>query len=169
MATLPIIQIRKGYFKTKITSLRLKSTGVTSFGDELQSIIDDLIETLEKSKIAVGLSAPQVGILLRISLINLDLERKKPTIVLINPKIISLSGKKDKKKESCLSVPGYRGEVERRYKLEIEAKDRFSKSQKIKTEGFLARVIQHEIDHLDGILYIDRMKDPNKLEPVDFF
>lgn len=169
MATLPIVQIKKGYFKIRNTSLRSKSTEVTSFNDELQSIIDDLIETLEKSKIAVGLSAPQVGILLRISLINLDLERKKPTIILINPKIISLSGKKDKKKESCLSIPGYRGEVERRYKVEIEAKDRFAKPQKIKAEGFLARVIQHEIDHLDGILYIDRMNDLNKLEPVDFF
>lgn len=169
MATLPMVQIKKGYFNIRNTSLRSKSTEVTSFDDELQSIIDDLIETLEKSKIAVGLSAPQVGILLRISLINLDLERKQPTIILINPKIILLSGKKDKKKESCLSIPGYRGEVERRYKLEIEAKDRFSKSHKIKAEGFLARVIQHEIDHLDGILCIDRMKDLNKLEPVDFF
>jgi len=169
MATLPIVQIRKGYFKTKNTSLRLKSTEVTSFDDELQSIIDDLIETLEKSKIAVGLSAPQVGILLRISLINLDLERKEPTIVLINPNIVSLTGKKDKKKESCLSIPGYRGEVERRYKIQVEAKDRFGRPQKIQAKGFLARVIQHEIDHLNGVLYIDRMEDVNALEPVDFF
>jgi len=169
MATLPIVQIKKGYFKTKDTSLRLQSTEVTSFNGELQLIINDLIETLEKSKIAVGLSAPQVGILLRISLINLDLERKGPTSVLINPKIISLSGKKDKKKESCLSIPGYRGEVERRYKIEIEAKDRFGRPQKIQAKGFLARVIQHEIDHLDGILYVDRMKDMNDLETVDFF
>jgi len=101
--------------------------------------------------------------------INLNENKEEPTLILVNPKILSTSGKKDKKKESCMSLPHYRGEVERRYKISISYLDRIGKAAQLDAEGFLARVISHEIDHLEGILYIDRMESLSSLEPVDFF
>jgi peptide deformylase len=86
----------------------------------------------------------------------------------VNPVIISESGKKEKKKESCLSIPNHRGIVERRHKLHLSFQNRFGELQEMDVEGFLARVFFHEIDHLDGILFVDRMDKDSELEYVDF-
>ena len=149
--------------------MRVPSKEVCDFGEVLQKNIEDLIDTLQNYRISIGLSAPQVGVQLRISVINLSKDKVEPALILINPKIVLISGNKDKKKESCMSLPHYRGEVERRDKISISYQNRFGESQNLDARGFLARVIAHEIDHLDGILYVDRMKSLHELEPVDFF
>jgi len=169
MSILPIIQLEKKDFAKKGTILRQTSQQVSDFGDEFQKFIDELVETLKDNPISIGLSAPQVGKLIRVSVINLNEGKKEPTLIIVNPKIISWSGKKDKKKESCMSLPHYRGEVERRKKVELSFQDRYGIWHQENFEGFIAHVVGHEIDHLDGILYIDRMESGSKLESVDFF
>jgi len=169
MSILPILQLNRHEFSKKDTSLRVSSQEVVDFGDSFQKIVDDLIETMKHHKIAIGLAAPQVGIPLKVSVINLNENKAEPTLIIVNPKILSTSGKKDKKKESCMSLPHYRGEVERKYKISISYQDRFGKPKHLEAEGFLAHVLGHEIDHLEGILYIDKMESLSGLEPVDFF
>ena len=169
MSVLPIIQLEKKDFTKKGTIIRQTSQQVSDFGDNFQKFIDELVDTLKDSPISIGLSAPQVGKLVRVSVINLNEGKKEPTLIIVNPRVISWSGKKDKKKESCMSLPHYRGEVERRKKVTLAFQDRYGVQHQENFEGFLAHVIGHEVDHLDGILYIDRMKKRTKLEPVDFF
>lgn len=169
MSILPIMQLNRHEFSKKDSSLKVQSQEVVDFGESLQKIIDDLIETMKHHKIAIGLSAPQVGIQIKVSVINLNKNKTEPTLIIVNPRILSTSGKKDKKKESCMSVPHFRGEVERKHKISILYQDRFGKPQHLEAEGFLARVISHEIDHVEGTLYIDKMESLSGLEPVDFF
>ncbi len=167
MSILKILQLSKENLYDKSTSLRQLSKEVTDFGSEFQKNIENVLDTFYSWKIAVGLSAPQVGIQERFTVINLDKSKPEETLVIVNPEIQSESGKKDIKKETCLSVPNFRGKVERRYKINIIYNDRYGVKQRLGAEGFLARVIMHEIDHLDGILFIDRMKPETELEPVE--
>ncbi len=168
MSIRPIIQLERPNFSTKETSLRCKCKEVTDFGSSFQKQVEDLIETLLSHKIAVGLAAPQIGIPLSFCAVNLKQEGSE-TLVLVNPKLISNSGKKDKKKESCMSLPHFRGPVERREKIQISFHSRDGVEQTLEASGFLSRTILHEIDHLDGILYIDRVSDLESLESVSFF
>ena len=169
MSILPILQLNRHEFSKKDTSLRVSSQEVVDFGDSFQKIVDDLIETMKHHKITIGLAAPQVGIPFKVSVINLNENKAEPTLIIVNPTILSTSGKKDKKKESCMSLPHYRGEVERKHKISISYQDRFGKLKHLEAEGFLSHVLGHEIDHLEGILYIDKMESLSGLEPVDFF
>lgn len=118
--------------------------------------------------IAVGLAAPQIGISANFCAINLK-QKDSITLVLVNPELISSSGKKDKKKESCMSLPHYRGAVERREKIVVKYQTVHGEEKELEESGFFARVIMHEIDHLNGLLYVDRMESVNTLEPVTFF
>lgn len=167
MKTFDIIQLEKSDFYKKEVSLRNKSIEVSDFGDEFQKEVDILIDTFRKWKIAVGLSAPQIGIFKRFSIINLDKSIIDDDLIIVNPVIKSLTGKKDRKKESCMSLPQVRGEVERRDKLVLAYQDRYGNPNEIKLEGFKSRVVQHEIDHLDGILFVDRMSPDKILEDLD--
>lgn len=167
MGTFDIIQLERKDFYNVDVSLRNKSMDVTDYGEEFQKEVDALIETFRKWKISVGLSAPQIGIFKRFSIINLDKSKTDDDLIIVNPVIKSLTGKKDIKKESCLSLPQVRGEVERRNKLVLAYYDRFGNPNEVKLEGFKARVVQHEIDHLDGVLFVDRMKPDKVLEDLD--
>ena len=167
MSTIDIIQLERNDFYNKDVSLRNRSINVTDFGDDFQKEVDVLIETFRKWKISVGLSAPQIGIFKRFSIINLDKSKVDDDLIIVNPEIISLTGKKSIKKESCLSLPQVRGEVERRDKLVLAYQDRYGNPNEIKLEGFKSRVVQHEIDHLDGILFVDRMNPDKMLEDLD--
>lgn len=167
MNKLEVIQLTGDNIYTKETSLRQPSVAVTDFGDELQKEIDALLETFYSWKIAVGLSAPQVGIQKRIAIINIDKSKPEDTLIIINPEIQSESGKKDVKKESCLSIPSVRGEVERRHKIHLTYQDRHGIKKQFGADGFLARIFMHEIDHLNGILFVDRMNSEANLEPLD--
>lgn len=169
MNNLNLVQLKKDNFYTKNTLLRKESNEVTDFGDEFQKFIEDLIFTFKNHKIAVGLAAPQVGINLKVTIINPTRHEKiDNTLILVNPKIISSSGKKKTKKEACMSLPHFQGEVERREKIKITYQDRYGEHHILEEKGFFARVLFHEIDHLEGVLYIDRMNH-KKLESVDFF
>lgn len=167
MSILNIIQLNKEDFYRKDVLLRQKSIEVLDFGEQFQKEVDDLIETFRHWKIAVGLSAVQVGILKKFSIINLNKGKPEDGLIIVNPVILSESGKKDIKKESCLSLPKVRGEVERRNKLHLKYQDRFGRSHTTSMEGFKARVVFHEVDHMDGVLYIDKMKAGKVLEPLE--
>ena len=125
---------------------------VTEFNSRLHILLDDMTETLLDSG-GVGLAAPQVGILRRYCIVDVG----DGIIELINPVIDKESGSQEGQ-EGCLSIPGRYEDVVRPMKVKIHAQDRNGKPFKLTAEGFKARAICHEIDHLDGILYIDRIK-----------
>jgi len=167
MGKLQVIQLEADNIYSTETSLRQPSAVVTDFGKEFQAEVDDLLETFYGWKIAIGISAPQVGIQKRIAIINMDKTKIEDTLVIVNPEILSESGKKDIKKESCLSVPNFRGQVERRHKVNISYQDRYGVKKELEIEGFHARIFTHEIDHLNGILFVDRMAPNAELEPLE--
>lgn len=137
--------------------------------DDIQQIIIDLRDTLWAYPFSVGISAPQIGLPYAISVINPSRELRDDDQIIINPSIISLSGKKDRKRESCMSVWGEMGEVERRDKIMLEYRDEMFNLCKSTYTGFISRVIQHELDHLNGILYSDRLVKDSALQHANFF
>jgi peptide deformylase len=164
-----LVQLNENEIKSTSTPLRMKCVEVTDFGASLSSLIDDLTDTLLAHDIAIGLAAPQIGVNLRVAVINISEGKKEPTLIIINPRDVSVSGKKDIKRESCMSVPRFGGVVERRVNVRFLCEDKTGQTRTVEAHGFLARVYCHEIDHLDGWLYVDRMKSGVVLEKVDFF
>lgn len=132
--------------------LRKVSSPVEAFDEELQTLIDDMFETMYDAK-GVGLAAPQIGINLQLSVIDVAGD-KKDQIVIINPEIIERIGEVSYQ-EGCLSVPGAYDTVKRAEKVTVRALDRQGKEFERSADGLLAECIQHEIDHLNGKLYID--------------
>lgn len=132
--------------------LRQKAKKVSQVDRTLQKLIDDMIETMKKAP-GVGLAAPQVGVPLRLAVIEVD---DKITVI-VNPEIIKSSGEVELD-EGCLSVPGFWGRVNRAERVSVKALDRNGKELRIRdAEGLFAQALQHEIDHLDGRLYVDRI------------
>ncbi len=119
----------------------------------VQTLIDDMLDTLYATEDGIGLASTQVGRTEAIVVIDLSENRNEP-LILINPKVVK-GEFKEKGSEGCLSVPGYRADVERFTKVTVEAIDRNGKDISIESDGFLAIVMQHEIDHLQGKLFID--------------
>ena len=132
--------------------LTKKCRKVEKIDDRILTLLDDMAETMYKAE-GVGLAAPQVGILRRYCIVDVG----DGIIELINPVIDKESGSQEGQ-EGCLSIPGRYEDVVRPMKVKIHAQDRNGKPFKLTAEGFKARAICHEIDHLDGILYIDRIK-----------
>ncbi len=126
--------------------------------EKLDRLIRDMAETMVAAK-GVGIAAPQVGESVRVFLAD----SADGPVALINPRIVKRSKKMLKDEEGCLSVPGRWGTVERHKSVEVEALAADGKPVRFTAENFFARVIQHELDHLDGILFIDRMKAPEVL------
>lgn len=149
--------------------LRKQVKPVESITEEIHQIINDLKDTLWAYPFSVGLSAPQIGQSYAISVINPERETSENDQVFINPKVISMSGKKERKRESCMSVWGEMGEVERRDKVIIEYRDELFNLKRTEYTGFISRVVQHELDHLDGILYSDKLFKDSVLQHADFF
>jgi len=139
--------------------LRRKAHKVTVFDKDLQTLIDDMVETMRDAP-GVGLAAPQVGVAQRVIVIEYGDEEKEDTpkklFTLVNPEIVESSAELETGMEGCLSIPRIQGEVERHTKLVVKATNRFGKPVKIKVSGWLARIFQHEIDHLEGVLFTDR-------------
>jgi peptide deformylase len=134
--------------------LRKKCEKVKEITPEIKELAKDMIETMQKNEPeGIGLAAPQVGELKRIIVVQLGEE----PAVFFNPKIIKKSREKEVMEEGCLSLPGLWLKIKRAKKVEVEAIDKNGKIIKIKTEGLPARVLQHEIDHINGILFIDRV------------
>lgn len=134
------------------SKLRKKSQAIADINSETQKLIEAMFITLKQDKKGVGLAAPQIGEFVRLFVVGLN--RKE--YVFINPEITKFSGKKVVMEEGCLSFPGLFKNIERPAKITVEAIDRYGKKFKLKTGGVLARVIQHEKDHLEGILIIDK-------------
>ncbi len=140
-----------------------------------QQLIDDMIATMRDAP-GVGLAAPQVAVGQRIAVIEYgekpedapeDLEPEKKLYVLVNPEIVSRSEEMVDGAEGCLSLPGYAGNVMRHEAITIKALNRKGKPIKIKARAWLARIFQHEIDHLDGVLFIDRASKVWRTEDED--
>ena len=138
--------------------LREKAKKVTLFNESLQNLVEDMIDTMRYAN-GVGLAANQVGVLLRVVVIEIPEEE---VIVLINPEIIKVEGERTVD-EGCLSIPGYRGELTRSVKVRVKALDREGKALRIRAEGLLAQALEHEIDHINGILYIDHLSSHEHL------
>ena len=142
--------------------LRKKSDILEKVDDELRILLDDMLETMYAAP-GIGLAAVQIGILKRLIVIDIskDKEKKNP-IFLINPEIISKSKNTSIYEEGCLSLPGHFAEIERPEECQIKYIDYEGKKKEIKANGLLATCIQHEIDHLNGILFIDYLSKLKK-------
>lgn len=149
--------------------LRRKSKKVTQFGQSLRDLVRDLFDTLHAAR-GLGLAAPQIGVLERVFIVQLPAEYDEQgqklapaqSYVLVNPEIVKAQGAEEME-EGCLSVPGYRGLVKRATNVTIKGQDLHGKPVRYRAEGLLAQAFQHELDHLDGILYLDRLEGPGKL------
>ncbi len=136
--------------------LKKKAGPVEEINGELQALIDNMVETMYAAP-GIGLAAPQVGETKRLIVVDVSTkEEKHPLLVLINPVIISFEGRIDSE-EGCLSVPGYTSTIKRAERVLVRGVDREGRPMEVEATGLLARVLQHEIDHLDGILFVDRM------------
>jgi len=132
--------------------LRIKAEKIDEVNKKTNDLIDNMFEIMYAED-GVGLAAPQVGISKRIAVVDIREDNK---IVLINPEIIAEEGKAIME-EGCLSVPGETGDVVRSEKIKVQSLDRNGNEIKFEAEGYEARAIQHEIDHLDGVLFIDKV------------
>ncbi len=144
-------------------ALRQKAKRVRNIDDSIQRLIDNMVETVRDDALRAGLAAPQVGVPLRVIVIELPEDELR---VLINPEIVKRSGERPVV-EGCLSVPGYRGEIKRAASVTVKGRDRQGKEIRLKATELLAQVLEHEIDHLNGILYIDHLESPDKLYPIE--
>jgi peptide deformylase len=153
--------------------LRRKARIVTHFDKELQILIDEMIETLRQAP-GVGLAAPQVGVSDRLIVVEYpeddELEdAPKKLFVMVNPEIKVTSAETEIGIEGCLSIPGLHGEVERALAVTVKGQTRRGQPVMIKAKGWLARIFQHEIDHLNGVVFTDRASKvwrPAPEEPV---
>lgn len=145
--------------------LRKKARPVTQFDAELQTLIDNMIETMRAAN-GVGLAAPQIGQSLQMAVIESlpktddegnEIENSRELFVIVNPRIVWESRDVVDGIEGCLSIPGYLGEVERAFSVRVRAQDRHGKPLKLRLKGWTARIFQHEIDHLKGVLFIDKL------------
>jgi peptide deformylase len=145
--------------------LRKKAKTVTKFDDKLQTLIDDMVETMREAP-GVGLAAPQVGVLERVIVVEYyeneeDEENEDETQVpkrlytIVNPEITRKSTEMEEGTEGCLSVPGYQGEVERSVAITVKGQNRHGQPVTLKLKDWTARIFQHEIDHLNGVLFTD--------------
>jgi peptide deformylase len=136
--------------------LRKKSQTVEKINKKIQKLLDDLADTMYNAP-GVGLAAPQIGENVRVLVVDISTKEEENSLMeLINPAITD-SGGTQKSEEGCLSVPGFYGNITRKKKITVEAVNRDGEKFKIEAEDILARVLQHEIDHLDGILFFDKM------------
>ena len=141
--------------------LRLKGQPVDSFGKYLHGLLDDLAHTMRDAP-GVGLAAPQLGEAVQACVIEVEDRLHE----LINPRIVRSSGD-DRDLEGCLSIPGYVAYVTRRERVWVVAQDRYGKKIKVAGSGLLGRALQHELDHLEGKLYIDYLDSMDELMAVD--
>jgi peptide deformylase len=154
MAVLPIVRVPEAV-------LRQKTRKVKKIDASIQKLIDDMIETMHDAP-GVGLAANQVGVSLRICVMQVPGEE---VITLINPEIVRRSGARECE-EGCLSLPGYKGTLQRSEKVVVKGLNRDGRPVRYHAEDLLAEIIEHEVDHLNGLLYFDYIDSIEKLVPV---
>jgi peptide deformylase len=143
--------------------LRQKAKRVKAIDGSIKKLVADMIETLHAAPGRAGLAAPQVGVSLRVIVIGIPDEKD---IVLINPEIVRRKGER-MVTEGCLSVPGYFGVVKRAESVRAKGRDLKGREVRIKADELLAQALEHEIDHLNGVLYIDYVEGPDKLYKIE--
>lgn len=153
MSVLPIVTLGD-------PRLRLRGEPVESFGKYLHELLDDLADTMRAAP-GVGLAAPQLGVALRACVVEVEGQLHE----LVNPRIVRATGE-DRDLEGCLSIPGYVAYVTRKERVWVVAQNRFGRKVKTAGGGLLGRAIQHEVDHLEGKLYIDYLDSLDELIPV---
>jgi peptide deformylase len=141
--------------------LRGKAKRVGVIDASTRRLIDDLIDTMRDAP-GVGLAAPQVGVPLRVIVVEYEDE----LYTVVNPEIVKSSGQVEDE-EGCLSAPNWQGPVTRATSVLVKGRDRSGKEVRIKAEGWLARIFQHEVDHLDGVLFLDKVHDRSKIHWVE--
>ena len=142
--------------------LRQKSTNVVSVNDEVRTLMDDMLETMYNAP-GIGLAAIQIGVPKRVIVVDLSKEKEKKTpLYFVNPEILTKSQKDASYEEGCLSVPNQFAEINRPDKCTVKFLDYDGKEKILETEGLLATCIQHEMDHLEGILFIDYLSKLKK-------
>ena len=142
--------------------LRQKAKRVNAFDGSIRKLVEDMQATMRAAP-GVGLAAPQVGVPLRVAVIAVSEEED---IILINPQIVRKSGERVVT-EGCLSIPGYIGEIKRAVSVTVKARDLTGKEIRIKGEELLAQALEHELDHLNGVLYVDHLESPDKLRKLE--
>ena len=142
--------------------LRQKAKRVRIIDGSIKKLISDMAETMHAAP-GVGLAAPQIGVPLRVIVIGVPGEEDK---VLINPEVVRRKGERVVN-EGCLSVPGYFGEIKRAESVTVKGRDQNGKEIRVKADGLLAQVLEHEIDHLNGVLYIDHLESMDKLRKIE--
>ena len=135
--------------------LRQQAAAVPEVDDEVRRLVDDLFETMRAAK-GVGLASNQIGIARRVAVVDVG-EEDPGELVLINPVILERSDEEETAEEGCLSIPEVFGDVTRPARVVVEALDRDGRQYRVEANGYRARAIQHEIDHLDGILFLDHL------------
>jgi len=142
--------------------LRQKAKRVPRVDSSIQRLIDGMVETMQQVS-GVGLAAPQVGVSLRVVVLRMPGEEP---IAIINPEMVKRTGEREVS-EGCLSVPGYVGEIKRSVSVTVKGWDRHGKAIRIKATNLMAQVLEHELDHLNGILYIDHIESQDKLHKIE--
>lgn len=144
-----------------------KARKVTDFGKELQTLVDDMVETMRVAP-GVGLAAPQVDVPLRVFVVEFGDEEDESVplklFTFVNPEITCFSKEQVTGTEGCLSIPDFVGDVDRSVSVVVKGMNRRGQPMRIKSSGWLARIFQHEVDHLNGVLFIDRTERVWKLE-----
>lgn len=143
--------------------LRQKAKRVKTVDGSIRKLIGDMIETLHAAPGRAGLAAPQVGVSLRVIVIGIP---EGEDIALVNPEIVRRKGER-LVTEGCLSIPGYFSTVKRSETVRAKGRDLRGKGIKINADGLLAQALEHEIDHLNGVLYIDYLESPDELHKVE--
>jgi peptide deformylase len=142
--------------------LRQKAKRVSSIDSSIERLINDMVETMKEAN-GVGLAAPQVGVSLRV--VVLQMPGEEP-MAIINPEIVKRGGEQEVT-EGCLSVPGHFGQIKRSASVIVKGQDGKGRAIRIKATDLMAEALEHEIDHLNGILYIDHIESQDKLHKVD--
>ena len=143
--------------------LRQKAKRVRVIDGSIRRLINDMIETMHAVPGRVGLAAPQVGVSLRVFVIGIPGEED---IALINPEIVRRTGER-LVEEGCLSIPGFVGQIKRAVSVKVKGRDQNGKEIRIKADDLLAQALEHEIDHLNGVLYIDYLESMDRLYKIE--
>ena len=145
-------------------ALRQPAQRIGKVNDQVRELARDMLRSMYTAK-GIGLAAPQVAVYQQLLVIDLDLENAAtPPLVLINPEITAASAGLDTYEEGCLSIPGVYLDVVRPTSIELSYRDEMGRPRKMKADGLMARCIQHEMDHLNGVLFVDRVTDASGLE-----
>ena len=145
-------------------ALRQPAQRIGKVNDQVRELARDMLRSMYTAK-GIGLAAPQVAVYQQLLVIDLDLENAAtPPLVLINPEITAASAGLDTYEEGCLSIPGVYLDVVRPTAIELSYRDEMGRPRKMKADGLMARCIQHEMDHLNGVLFVDRVTDQDGLQ-----